>query len=65
MLYAELELWSGRRQYTCLTCEVNLDPPNPGSLAFHQHREFVEVGRMRHVDGRHVALLQKQIGGRV
>lgn len=28
-----------------LLCEVNLDPPNPSSLAFHADRGYVEVGR--------------------
>lgn len=30
-----------------LLCEVNLDPPNPDSQAFHTARGFVEVGRVR------------------
>jgi pyridoxamine 5'-phosphate oxidase len=33
-----------------LTCEVNVRPPNPESLAFHLAREFVEVGR-HDIDG--------------
>ncbi len=28
-----------------LTLEVNVDPPNPGSLAFHAKQGFAEVGR--------------------
>jgi predicted GNAT superfamily acetyltransferase len=28
-----------------VTCEVNIDPPNPGSLAFHSRLGFTEVGR--------------------
>jgi predicted GNAT superfamily acetyltransferase/SAM-dependent methyltransferase len=31
----------GRRE---VTCEVNLDPPNPGSLAFHERLGFRSVG---------------------
>lgn len=27
-----------------VTCEVNLDPPNPGSLAFHSRLGFQQVG---------------------
>lgn len=30
-----------------LTCEVNLEPPNPGSIAFHQRLGFREVGRQQ------------------
>lgn len=29
---------------SAVTCEVNLDPPNPGSLAFHARLGFVQVG---------------------
>lgn len=32
--------------YGRLALEVNLDPPNVGSLAFHAARGFVEVGRL-------------------
>lgn len=28
-----------------VTCEVNVDPPNPGSLRFHDRLGFTEVGR--------------------
>jgi uncharacterized protein len=28
-----------------VTCEVNIDPPNPGSMAFHRRLGFREVGR--------------------
>jgi predicted GNAT superfamily acetyltransferase len=33
-----------------VTCEVNLDPPNPGSLAFHAHLGFVQVDE-QHTEG--------------
>ena len=50
---------SGR---TRLTCEVNLDPPNPGSLRFHQGRGFTEVGRQTTEGGaKQVILLAKQV----
>lgn len=28
-----------------VTCEINLDPPNPGSIAFHDAMGFVEIGQ--------------------
>jgi predicted GNAT superfamily acetyltransferase len=32
-------------EYSLLCCEVNLEPPNPGSLRFHQRIGFTEVGQ--------------------
>lgn len=43
-------------------CEVNLDPPNPGSLAFHTRLGFREVGRQRTKGGAvEVALLAAEL----
>ncbi len=41
-VYDELEGACGRPVFTL---EVNIDPPNEPSLAFHRARGFVEVGR--------------------
>ena len=41
-VYDELESTCGRPLFAL---EVNLDPPNHASLAFHQARTFVEVGQ--------------------
>lgn len=44
--------------YGEVTCEVNLRPPNPGSLAFHARLGFREVGRQETKGGDYeVALL--------
>ena len=41
-----------------VTCEVNVDPPNPTSMAFHAALGFTEVGRQDTYDGSvRVALL--------
>ena len=32
-------------EHSLLCCEVNLEPPNPGSLRFHQRIGFIEVGQ--------------------
>jgi predicted GNAT superfamily acetyltransferase len=60
-LYADLERAARARGVGVLTCEVNLDPPNPRSLAFHQARGFGEVSRLRVSDGRYVALLERAL----
>jgi hypothetical protein len=38
-------------------CEVNVEPPNPGSLAFHTRLGFVEVGRQSTKGGLNVVAL--------
>jgi len=44
-------------------CEVNVEPPNPGSLAFHTRLGFVEVGRQETHGGENVvALLAAPVG---
>jgi predicted GNAT superfamily acetyltransferase len=40
-----------------VVCEVNVDPPNPGSLRFHEAYGFREIGRHCTEDGKTVALL--------
>ena len=44
-LYAELERFAITCGIPRLACEINIDPPNPGSLRFHEKQRFVEVGR--------------------
>jgi uncharacterized protein len=41
-----------------ITCEVNLAPPNPGSVRFHQRLGFSEVDQLR-AGGKLVCLLEK------
>ena len=56
-VYDELEGSCGRPVFAL---EVNLDPPNEPSLAFHHARGFTEVGRS-HVSGHLVSLMVKQL----
>lgn len=42
-----------------LCCEVNIEPPNPGSLRFHQSIGFNEVGQRGDANGYRVSLLAK------
>ena len=44
-LYSSVFAAAGAEGRAEVTCEVNLEPPNPGSLAFHARLGFVEVGR--------------------
>ncbi|MDF1791190.1 MAG: GNAT family N-acetyltransferase [Thalassobaculaceae bacterium] len=43
-----------------LTCEVNLDPPNPGSLRFHERRGFRAVGTQE-AGGKQVQLMSREL----
>jgi len=56
-VYDELETSCGRPLFAL---EVNLDPPNKASLAFHQARRFVEVGQ-RVSSGHLVSLFLKTL----
>ena len=48
------------RRFGRMTLEVNVDPPNHGSLAFHQRRGYVEVGRLGE-PGHVVGLMAKEL----
>ena len=48
-------------EYSLLCCEVNLEPPNPGSIRFHKRIGFTEVGQHSPQQGYVVSLLQKVI----
>ena len=48
-------------EHSLLCCEVNLEPPNPGSLRFHQRIGFTEVGQQSPRHGYSVSLLMKTI----
>jgi uncharacterized protein len=43
-----------------LACEVNAEPPNDASLAFHASRGFVEAGRLTHDSGKVTAMFVKE-----
>ncbi len=45
---------------TRLCCEVNLEPPNPGSLLLHRRLGFGQMTQLLLADGRKVALLLKE-----
>lgn len=62
-LYAAVEEAARADGAREITCEVNVRPPNPGSLAFHTRLGFVEVGRQETKGGTtEVALLARPVG---
>lgn len=46
-LYEELFAAARAAGHTLVTCEVNVEPPNPASDRLHEALGFVEVGRAR------------------
>ena len=38
-----------------VVCEINVEPPNPGSIAFHVALSFVELAQMRLGNGKIVS----------
>ena len=51
MLYANLFERALRLGHSTIACEVNAQPPNPTSDAFHEAQGFVEVGTATFNDG--------------
>ncbi len=60
-LYAALEEAARRAGSSALCCEVNLDPPNPESMAFHRARGFHSEWELATRDGRTVAMMIKEL----
>lgn len=55
------EITRTRPEITRLTLEVNVDPPNQVSLAFHARQGFTEVGRQMTPYGIEVSLMEKAL----
>lgn len=51
LLYKDLFRSAAETGHTLVVCEVNSDPPNPASDAFHEALGFVEVGQAKIHDG--------------
>ena len=61
-LYEDLFEKAAVRGHKRVVCEVNLDPPNPGSDVFHASLGFAEVGRqLLQGSGKTVRYLSKNI----
>ena len=48
-------------EHSLLCCEVNLEPPNPGSMGFHKRIGFAEVGQRGDGKAYQVVLLAKTL----
>ena len=44
-----------------MVCEVNCEPPNIESLAFHRNRGYLEIGELTQADGHRVVMLEKSL----
>ena len=65
-LYADMATFALGR-WPCILAEINLQPPNPETVAFHQRHGFEHVGELRHTyAGAHaemVEMLRKPLSG--
>lgn len=59
MLYDEMESRAARHGRMVL--EVNSDPPNEPSLAFHRRRGYVEIGHLTQLDGKQTVMMAKSL----
>jgi hypothetical protein len=62
LLYAEVDRLLAERGAQQLALEVNVDPPNEASLAFHARRGFVEVGQQDTPYGIRVSMQMRTVG---
>ncbi|MCB1645781.1 MAG: GNAT family N-acetyltransferase [Pseudomonadales bacterium] len=63
LIYTELAQMARQQGLTCLTCEVNLQPPNPDSMALHTGLGFRETATQKTEGGtKEVSLLVKMLG---
>ncbi len=63
LLYAEVDRLMAERGESQLALEVNADPPNVPSLAFHARRGFVEVGQQDTPYGIRVSMQMRPVRG--
>lgn len=60
-LYDDLFGFAAASGHSLVACEVNIDPPNPASDAFHHRAGFEEVGRGELASGKTVRYLIKRL----
>lgn len=44
-IYSQVIEYASKNGFEYLTCEIDIEPPNPGSIKFHDKHKFVEVGK--------------------
>ena len=59
-LYESVEDWARGQGCRWLAAEINLEPPNPGSLEFHRRMGFVPIGQQAYPGGK---VLSMQLRG--
>ena len=62
-LYAALFDRARRTGHDGVVCEVNIEPPNPASDAFHRTMRFAAVGRADLPGGKSVRYLRRALSG--
>jgi predicted GNAT superfamily acetyltransferase len=50
-------------EFERMVCDVNIEPRNDASLAFHAARGYREVGQLEHGSAKTVALMSKELAG--
>ena len=58
-LYDAME--ASAKEHGRMVCEVNSDPPNVESLAFHTARGYREIGHLTQLDGHQTVMLEKAL----
>lgn len=61
LLYDAME--QAARPFERMVCDVNVEPRNDASLAFHLARGYEDIGRLEHGTVKTVALMRKELGG--
>jgi predicted GNAT superfamily acetyltransferase len=61
ILYEDLFQWAASEGYSTIGCEVNEEPPNPLSDAFHEAMGFLQIGTGEPQPGKRVRYLLKQL----
>lgn len=63
-LHEELAAHVAKRGFGAITLEVNLRPPNPGSMAFHQRLGFAEIHQQETGAGKLVSMMRRTVNAR-